>query len=443
MKNYKKLLPLALIVLMLLSCYSLVSNAISTKNEFDGYLKQGKAAAEKKISVDVDEAYENALKVKSLPVVYVKWVEYYESLPDYSMAVSLAETALETFPKSPEIYTVAMRNYLNIQDYELFFEAYNKCVALGATDKNVIDLYEKNKYSFSSEMETYGEAYPFSSGVSRVKTITYSEEEQGYYGYLAATGMINPQYIAAGDFNSDEISVAPVVNKDGEAFYINKEGQKKYDISPKGITVKKLGMYSSEVLTVFDGSKYYLCDIKSNIIAGPYDYITAFNNYIGAIKEDNKWKIVDTKGKQIVDATYDDIIIDSKEIVFRKGIFVKTDGNYYLINEKGEKVTDQSFEDARLFSDGMAAVKNNGLWGFIDSNGKLIIDYQFHDAKSFSGGFAPVKLNGKWGYIVYSEKDGVQVAIDYQFDDAIGFAQSPKVAMVKTGDSWYMIRLYI
>ena len=447
MKNYKKLIPLGLILLMLLSCYSLVSNTISERNEFNGYMKKGQEAASKNIAIDVDEYYEKALEVKSLPIVYSEWAKYYESIQDYKTAVTLGETALETFPKSPEVYLFLLRNYLNIKDYETFFDAYKKCVSVKATNKDIKELYEKNKYVYTIEMDTYTEAFPFSNGVSRVISVDYSDDGTPYYGYAAAAGTITPQYLNAGDFNSDEISggisVAPVVDANGNAYFINKEGKKKYDISPKGITVKQLGFYSSGVLSVYDGKEYYLCDIKSKILGGPYEYVTTFNNGIGAIKEGSVWKIINTKGKQIINQTFEDLIIDSKEIMFRGGMFVKSNGVYYLLNEKGEKITDQSFEDARLFVDGLAAVKNNGKWGFINNKGKLVIDYKYHDAKSFSGGFAPVKLNGLWGYITYSEGNGDKLVINYQFDDALGFANSPKVSFVKIDNVWKMLRLYI
>lgn len=444
MKKYKFVLPIVLVVLMIAACSTIVTNAVSEKQEYSAYIDDAHLAEKKKISIDVDEAYSKALEINSNADDYINWGSYYSVNSDYSMAVSIAEDALVKFPKNSEIYLFLMENYLHLKDYEAFFEIYDKCKSIGAADKSIDEIYESNKYLFSLEFDTYDFAYPFSSGVARTVINENTDDNETYFGYISDSGSIYPQYLSAGDFNSDEVSVAPVVNKNGEAYYINKEGQKKYVISPENIKVKELGFYSSKVLSVFDGEAYYLCDIKSNIIAGPFEYISTINNNIGVVKENNKWKIVNEKGEPISDQLFDDIILDSKQIAYRNGIFARVGDYYYLVNEKGEKICDAQFENACLFVDGFAAVKNGGKWGFIDNDGNLVIDYQYHDAKSFSNGFAPVKLNGSWGYIVYSEKDNKSiVAIDYQFEDATGFSGKSHVSMVKTNNKWKLMRLYI
>lgn len=441
MKKYKFVLPLALVILMVISCVTIVSNAVNSKKEFESYIDIAHKAAEKKISIDVDEAYNNALNISSQADVYLQWGKYYSDNDDFSTAISIGERGVETFPKSPELYLFLMENYLKIEDYETFFEAYDKCTSTGATNKAVIKLYEDNKYAFSLELDSYDSAFPFSSGVSRVIGNTYSSDEEEYYGYVSASGSINAQYKDAGDFNLDEISVAAVVDKNDEAFYINKQGRK-YVVSPDNVQVKKLGYYSSGVLSVYDGKGYYLCDINGSIISGPYDYLSAVNDGIGAVKVGDKWQIINKKGKKIINDSYTDVILDSKEIMYCNGFFAQINGAYYLLNEKGEKVSNASYEDACLFVDGYAAVKNNGKWGFIDKEGKLVVDYIYHDAKSFSNGFAPVKLNGAWGYIIV-EDGKPTVAIDYQFEDAVGFSATSYSAMVKSEGKWRLMKLYV
>lgn len=442
MKKYKFILPIVLIVLMMVSCISVINNAVTEKKEYNLYIESAQAAVKKKISIDVDAAYSKALEINPNVDDYINWGKYYSDNGDYSTAISIGENALSLFSKDAKIYAYIMQNYIEINDYETFFDTYKKCVSIGATNKDVINLYEQNKYAFSLDFDSFDSAYPFSSGVARITENNYGDSDKAYFGYVSASGMINPQFAFAGDFNSDEISVAPVVDKNGEAYYINKEGRKKFVVSPQGIKVKELGFYSSKVLSVFDGKKYYLCDINSNIIAGPFDYLSTINNNIGVIKEGDNWRIINEKGEPILSQTYSDVILDSKRIAYRNGLFVKIDDKYYLINEKGEKISDTAYDDAQLFIDGFAAVKNNGKWGFIDPKGNLVIDFKYHDAKSFSNGFAAVKLNDKWGYIIYSDNMD-SVVIDYQFDDAVGFSTTSRVSMVKTNNQWKLLKLYI
>lgn len=442
MKKYKYILPIVLVGLMVVSCVSIINNAITEKKEYDSYIKSAQVAEDKKISIDVDAAYSKALDINSNVNDYINWGMYYFNNGDYGTAISIGENALSLFSKDARIYVFLMENYIKIDDYETFFDTYKKCVSVGATNKDIVDLYEKNKYAFSLDLDSFGMAYPFSNGVARVTENSYGSSDKTYFGFISASGSINPQFISVGDFNSDDISVAPIVDKNGEAYYINKEGRKKYVISPKEIDVKELGFYSSKVLSVFDGEKYYLCDIDSNIIAGPFEYLSTVNSNIGAIKEGDNWIIINEKGEQIINQTYSNVIIDSKNIVYRNGLFAQIDGKYYLLNEKGEKISDMSFDDARLFVDGFAAVKNNGKWGFIDQKGNLVIDFKYHDAQSFSGGFAAVKMNDKWGYITYSNNVD-NVAIDYQFEDVVGFSTTSKVSMVKLNNQWRLLKLYV
>lgn len=444
MKKYKFVLPIVLVVLMVLACISIVNNSIDEKNEYNSYIASAQSAAEKKISIDVDAAYSKALDINPNAEDYINWGMYYDSINDYGTAISIGENAVAEFPKESKIYVFLMENYLKLSNYETFFDTYNKCVSIGVANSDVVDLYEQNKFAFSLGFNTYGNAYPFSSGVARVTNKTYDDEDKVYFGYANSGGEIQPQYISAGDFNSDEISVAPVVDKNGDAYYINKEGRKKYVVKPENITVQELGFYSSGVLSVFDGKEYYLCDINSNIIGGPYEYLSTINNNIGVIKEGEIWKIINEKGEQIVDQTFSDVILDSKKIAYRNGMFVEMNDKYYLINGSGEIISDSAFDDARLFVDGFSAVKNNGKWGFIDQKGNLVIDYKFHDAQSFSNGFAAVKMNDKWGYITYSDKNQTDITvIDYQFEDAIGFSTTARVSMVKLNNQWYLLQLYV
>lgn len=439
-----KLLPILLVALMVASCYSLISGATEKKASYDQYIKLANIAKDKEISIDVDDAYSNALDLNNNINDYLDWANYYVNLDDYSSAVNIAEDAVDNFPKNANTYNLLMNCYLQLQDYKGFFEAYNKCKAKGSVNDAVQKLYSDNKYVFELKMESYSDAFSFSNGYAR--TVKYDhadyEHKTPLYGYVSLSDSIRAQYTYAGDFNSDEVSVAPVNDINGNSYYINTNGDKKYVVSPEKINVVQLGYYASGVLSVFDGSKYYLCDINSEVIAGPFDYVSTINGNIGVIKEGNAWKIINNKGEQIVDKTYDDVKLDSKSIAYRGGMFVKSGDLYYLIDEKGNNISDQGFEDACLFVDELAAVKKDGKWGFINRKGEQVIDYQYHEAKSFSGGFAPVKLNGKWGYITL-EKDKERLAIDYQFEDALGFDSTGKIAFVKQGNEWKILKLYL
>lgn len=64
-------------------------------------------------------------------------------------------------------------------------------------------------------------------------------------------------------------------------------------------------------------------------------------------------------------------------------------GKWGLINKKGKQLIEAKYDDIDAFSQGLAAVKLGGKWGFVNKKGKTAITTQFE------GMFAPVFKNGK------------------------------------------------
>ncbi len=62
-------------------------------------------------------------------------------------------------------------------------------------------------------------------------------------------------------------------------------------------------------------------------------------------------------------------------------------------------VIDCRFDCARLFSEGLAAVKLGSRWNFLDTSGDLISQVLFEDVEDFVDENCPVKINNKWGLI--------------------------------------------
>ena len=163
-------------------------------------------------------------------------------------------------------------------------------------------------------------------------------------------------------------------------------------------------------------------------------------NGVAAVKSDDKWSLIDTKGKKVTKDKYDSVVMDSKGIVCRNDrVFAKQNGYYYLFDSKGNKVVKTKFDDARLFADdGYAAVCVDGKWGFVDKDGKQVIKPQFNEAHSFSNGLAAVRFSNGWGYV---DEKGNKV-IETGFDDACDFNEQGKT-FVKTDDKWQVLTLYL
>lgn len=98
---------------------------------------------------------------------------------------------------------------------------------------------------------------------------------------------------------------------------------------------------------------------------------------------------------------------------------------------------------SKIFSAGLASVKNNNRFGFVTSAGKLVIPFEYEEADYFSSDhatpvpLAAVKKDGKWGYIDPRNR----IVIPFQFDEARGFGGNgfATVATVRSVDKWKLI----
>lgn len=442
MSKIVKFLPLILSFFMLVGCYTLITNATEKKEEYNGYIEVARESAKDEITVDVIENYNKALNMSPSVDLYIEYADYYVSINDFDGAISVAKSMVNKYPKNAKASEYLAQQYINNEEYDAFFGEYKRASAVGKVSNKLKELYEQNHYRY----------YLSSVGHSNVKSSIFSNYiVEDTIGEDMSLGMlfdndkgVTPIYSYASFFNNDNNAIAPVTTKEGQAYYIDQKGNKKAVIKPDKITVKQLGIYSSNVLTIYDGSKYYLSDIKSNIIAGPFEYISTFYDGIGVIKNNGKWSIIDTKGNIEKSVTFDNVILDDAEVAYNKGIFAKVNGKYYLFDKNGKKISEKSFTNAKIFFDDYAAVEESGKWGYIDSKGNVVVDFQYQDAKSFTLGIGAVKMNGKWGYIKI-DKDSKKVVtiIPCTFDDALPFSKQSHSAIVNNYGKWEKLTLYV
>lgn len=150
--------------------------------------------------------------------------------------------------------------------------------------------------------------------------------------------------------------------------------------------------------------------------------------------------MLNRNGKERTEYIYDDVIMDAYGFCFRQGVaFVKENGAYHLVDRKGKQIGEQTFENAKPFSEsGYAAVCQNGKWGYADSKGELIIACQYEDAESFENGFAAVCTDKTWGYI---DETGNQV-IKPQYEAVTAMSDQGTAAALQ-GGKWTLIQLDI
>ena len=86
---------------------------------------------------------------------------------------------------------------------------------------------------------------------------------------------------------------------------------------------------------------------------------------------------------------------------FTKDIYqITQNGKYGFIDKNGKEIVEAKFDNVILNnSESLVAVKFNGLWGFIDKKGEFIIIPQYKETKGFKDGLAFVKDENFEGYI--------------------------------------------
>ena len=96
------------------------------------------------------------------------------------------------------------------------------------------------------------------------------------------------------------------------------------------------------------------------------DFGTDTNLY--QIKQNNKIGFIDKNGKEIVEAKFDNVILDNSESL----IAVKYNGLWGFIDKRGNFKIIPQYKDTKGFKDGLAFVNDKDYEGYIDKSGKFV-----------------------------------------------------------------------
>ena len=189
-------------------------------------------------------------------------------------------------------------------------------------------------------------------------------------------------------------------------------------------------------------SGWCLADRDGKIVSDYYQRVGLHNNdyeesvlqnYVQALHQgripvqddNNKWGIIDREGNIVINPQFDDIYLDGKNYIFKKGRM------YGWCDEDGQYLINPQFGEVGFFenNDLAPAENNDGDWGYIDKTGKWVINAQFRQGMAFlSSGIAPVqdKSSREWGAI---DKDGKWV-INPQFRRIYDLEMSDRLFVV-------------
>ena len=430
MKNYRFLVPVVMALLLVVSIYSLFSEKASEQAEYQQYLYLAQDYRAQEIYIDAEEYYELALLEKPSLELYLEMGAMYEEWEQPRKVKKLVEKLLDLYPDEPGTYEFALKYYSGKKDYATCFSLMETLKKRGLHSEYVDETVAQMEYSFFFVSE-YDNVGVFGRGLCPVQI-------QGYWGFVNEKGSqtVAAKFTTVGEYSAE--GIAPVVDNEGNAYYIDTQGnRKKVILSVENI--QQLGMIENDLFALYDGETWGFYHSDGTCVFGDYDQVSNIGNGVAACMKDRRWTLRDAKGADLTGKTYEDVAMDEKKIVYRNSrMFVNTGTGYAMIDINGNVQSKTEYQDVKIFNDTTyAAVKIGDLWGYVDKDGKLVIPAQFEDARSFSNGFAAVKVEGKWGFI---DLDGKTV-IQPQFDDAKDFTGQGTV-YVNTGKEWEMLKLY-
>jgi tetratricopeptide (TPR) repeat protein len=424
------LVPLLLIMLMGISWYLLVSENVKTDNEYNSFLADARRFANIGVTPYAIENYKKALDINPSPDIYVEVADYYESQGESRDQLDWCKNFFEKYPTEPKAYDALLKVYYSDKAYESCFDVINVAIKRNVSTDYLKTISKEIEYVFSMDFNNYDDVSIYANGYSAVK-------KGESWGFIDSFGklIVSTRYQSVGVFTVYDF--APVVNLQGEAFFIDKKGER--ILASKDPYISYSPILSDLFAAKKETGKYVYVDLDFNVLHGEYDYATTMNYDVAAVQIGGAWKIIDKSGAELIATAYTDVIRDEKDIVYRnERLFVSLGDGYIMIDSAGNRIGNQVYEDAKLFSDTTyAAVKINGEWCFVDGNGALKSDKKNEDARSFMNGMAAVQVSGKWGFV--DENEELKIAAEY--DGAKDFNEKGS-CFVKNGEIWQLLKLY-
>jgi len=431
MKNYRVLVPIVMVVLMGLSWYMMIDEAVEATNVYDGYVQEARKYAEEGITKYAIENYRLALAEESSPELYREVAEYYKEKGTKSAYIDWCEEFYEVYPTDVSAYECLVEAYISDKDYDDCFDVLETAEKRNITSEALEQMKLEIKYIYEIEFSSFDEIGVYGYGLCPVKT-------KDSWGYVDRFGTlwIGYKFNEVGPFSSEK--VAPVVGRDGEAYFIDDNGVKE-KVSKE--TYKSFGlMAANRCVAICEDGTYCYLDGDLTKVCGNYDFATTINLSRAAVKNGDAWTIINENGEAVSSEVFIDVKYDEKMICYRNGrmFAAKEAGKYMMLDETGKQVGKLVFEDAKVFLGDMpAAVKIGGKWCFVNAEGERISDKTYEDARSFSNGLAAVKINGKWGFVDLEEN----VVIEPQFVDASDFNNRGS-CFIKKDTKWQLLKLY-
>lgn len=429
MKNYRKLMPVVLILLFVLGIYMMWDSNLSVETEYNNNLRLAREYAEQDIPMLARQHYLKALDIRSSVELYLEIGQYYLNSEQNGYALAWADRFTQDYPKETKAYEYAIDTAVKLRDIIGAFKYYDVVKNKQLSNEKIEEIISTIEYEYRMS-RSYHEVGAFCGNFCQIK-------EGSVWGYAdnLAQEVISPKYLYAGPFVSNK---AAVVDLDGDAYYIDTNGNVLERIKIEE-SIQKLGLMDGTVYSIYNGEVWNVYDKEKGFLFGGFTESSVISGGIFVAQKDGKWNLYNTSGEAKMSESYDAILMDDRGVAYRNDrLMVKAGDVYKMIDINGQQIGTETYEDAKAFNDNTyVAVKKNGKWGFVDKEGAWVIEPQYDDARSFSNGLAAVCMDEKWGFVNTKKK----IAIDYQYSGAKDF-NSNGVVFVEIYGEWNALILF-
>lgn len=216
-------------------------------------------------------------------------------------------------------------------------------------------------------------------------------------------------------------------NKIDESNYqtVRKTGNENYFITIN--SDEKYGIIDSTGKVILDNKYRYLEYIYEDyfIASNEEGYLGVINN-LGETKVDFKYEVLQKvdnmdiiEAKILKNSTTDIYSSKLEKVYSNKNIFISSYENYIKIYSKDDIAyfdkQGNPLENTQIQDGPLYAKKENGKWGLVDKDGNTIVDFIYDRTTSSNEyGFAGINKDGKWG--VVDEKGNIIVEPKYKIE---------------------------
>jgi len=424
---------LALVIILGFTLFTwayLYTNVKSEKEEYSSQLALASKCEEKGIYVDAVKAYSELLKSK--PDDYgltIKYAVANKEMGNSTEFIKSCNKAAVIDSQNSEPYLLQVQFYLDMGRLDDAFEVLNTAKANLKDFSKVQVLLDSMKGSYKKLLLSYDQ-------IGNWNEDFVAACEAGKWGLVDSEGnrKIEYDFDMLGGYSKEE-DVAPVF-QDDEWYYVDGSGNRK--LVPDE-ACDFLGTFGDGFAPASVNGKYGYINRDFEQFSFVYDYTGAFSNGVAAVSNAGKWALIGTDFKLISDFIYDDILLDMNGFCSSYGrIFAKTNDKYILVDCKGKQIGSQMFDDVKPFaSKEPAAMMQGGKWGFVSQSGETVCEPKYEDALSYASGLSGYSDGKLWGVLNLEQ----EVMVEPCFSD-MGAFSSTGTAPVVIYNSWTLIQMY-